>query len=106
MTPGICSKPESFYGYFSLLSRRCPVDQLSIPDRIAHSRKRSNVPRRVRAQGNKVRDQARSDPPEPAPFSKFLGRRGRERGKDLAKRHSRLGHQSILVAGIILVHTP
>src|ERR1700682_3227708 len=85
-------------------STRVRVNRFSIPDRITHCRKRSNVARRVPVQDNQIRGEPRSDPPQTGRFSKFLGRRRGERGEDLAERHSRFGHQGVLVARIVVVH--
>src|SRR6267142_1813372 len=80
------------------------MDQLSVPDRVAHRRESADVLGRIPAQHHEIRDVTWSDSPKPARVSKPLRWSGGERGQDLAARHSRLGHQFVLFAGIVVVH--
>src|SRR5262249_55931924 len=79
-----------------------PIDDLPGPHRVLHTSERSDVLGRVTLQNHKIRLKTSGDSSHLFRFPKPLGGGRGQRNEKLAKAHSPLGHQHVLLPGIIV----
>src|ERR1051326_2814266 len=88
--------------FVATLSFRDAIDDLPSANGMFYRRECADVRGGIVPEHGEVRLVTGGHSSELVGFSETLGRRSRERGQDVAKAHSRLGHHEVFLGGIIV----